>query len=57
MVLVIGTVSVNDTSGTPGIATMIGTASHCVINVNIGAPSMINTEKQKEELQYEDKAP
>ena len=57
-----GTVSVNDTrvndtSGIPRIATMTGTASHCVINVNISAPSLINTEKQKEELQYEDKLP
>ena len=49
--------SVNSTTGIPGIATMIGTASHCVINVNIGGPSMINTEKQREELQYEDKTP
>ena len=50
-------VSGNGTSGIPRIATVIGTASHCVINVNIGGPSMINTEKQSEELQYEDKAP
>ena len=30
---------------------MIGTASHCVINVNLGGPSMINTERQREELE------
>ena len=34
------------------LATMIGTASHCVINVNLGGPSMINTERQREELEY-----
>ena len=32
------------------LATMIGTASHCVINVNLGGP-MINTERQREELE------
>ena len=37
------------------LATMIGTASHCVINVNLVGPS-INTERQKEELEYEDKS-
>ena len=47
--------SVNSTCGIPGLATMIGTASHCIINVNLGGPSMINTERQREELEYEDK--
>ena len=47
--------SVNSTCGIPGIASMIGTASHCVIHVNMSGPSMIKTERQREELEYEDK--
>ena len=37
--------------GIPGFATMIGTASHCVINVNMGQPSVTHTEKHWEEHQ------
>ena len=57
-----GTVSVNDTrvndtSSIPRIATMIGTASHCVINVNIGAPSLITQKNRRKSCSMKTKLP
>ena len=43
--------STTSISGIPGFPSMIGTASNCVININLGQPSITHTEKRCEQLQ------
>ena len=40
-------------SGNLSLGTLMGTASHCVMNVNMAGPSLLQTEKHNEQLEVD----